>query len=453
MSLNELTHEIAYKAHNLISSCKARILIISLFFSLFLVKLIMGRKSVASLPSPYYILRVDQIPSSVTLYQLLSRISSYSRHIVGIARTADYYGKRLGRTIFFYCTSIIDARFISQTFIDFVEDGRDAQACVIADSVLGRASLTHLTMENRFHQVPVTVHIKGLERQVEGSTCYLMQILPRFELNGTVTALRLNYDVRRRMTRTDGFVTFLHEREGRQFGGEYDPIEAEDHGRVISCLLSDNVPMIVQIPDSIIFVNGMCEWNEEAERVNQLILPRRAPIAHANSAEHNDRPVVSSSQAQIVRKPIVASVIVRPQQSADPIPSTSKSQALSTAKESVPASGNDITKKAAINGWLKTKNKTRQNQIDKLSTKAVHNKKKATGHNNVELIYDSSEDEVVMIKKTKNVKINPSQKVTTTMQQPAKEPITAPDSEDDSQLIIHEEVVLTEEDDEPTKNV
>lgn len=421
----------------------------------------MGRKSVASLPSPYYILRVDQIPSSVTLYQLLSRISSYSRHIVGIARTADYHAKRLGRTIFFYCTSIIDARFISQTFIDFVDDGRDAQACVIADSVLGRASVTHLAMENRYHQVPVTVHIKGLERQVEGSTFYLMKILPRFEVNGTVTALRLNYDVRRRMTRTDGFITFLHEREGRQFGGEYDPIEAEDHGRVISGLLSDNVPMLVQIPDSIIFINGMCEWNQEAERVNQLILQRRTPIEQANSAEHNDRPSVTLSQVQQALKPLVASVIVRPQRSADPtpststapIPSTSKGQAVLIDKKSVPASGNDIAKKAAINGWLKIKNKTRQNKIDKLSTKAVHNKKTATGRKDVELIYDSSEDEVVMIKKTKNVKINSSEKVPTTMQQPAKEPITAPDSEDDSQLIIDEEVVLSEEDDEPTKNI
>jgi len=384
----------------------------------------MGRKSVAHLPSPYYILRVDQIPTRITLYELLSRIAPYSRYIIGIARTADYHAKRLGRTIFFYCTSLIDARFISQSYINFVDDGRDAQACTIMNSVLGRASLNHLEMEHRFHQTPVTVHVKGLERQYDASdsTYYLLQILPQYEIGGIITGFRLNFDVRRRMTRTDGFITFLNQLDGRAFGGEFEPIEHPFRGRIISCLLSDNVPMVVGLPDSHILTNGLCEWNVDAERVNQLII-QRSNQAVQDSQRDSNHPVNQSSATLKSKQPTIQSVIVRPPQSTstNPIPSTSRAP--------IPASGKAASK--SINGWLKSKNKTRQRDMKKNAKKTIQNNKRNNKQKDVELIYDSSE--VVMVSKKVD---NLSQRATLALREQATvEIITTPDSEDEGRLV------------------
>ena len=435
----------------------------------------MGNKSVAKLPSPYYILRVDRIPTRVTFYQLLSRIAPYSRFIIGVARTADYRNKRLGSTIYFYCTSLIDARFISQTDIRFVEDGRDAQYCLIVDSVLGRASLSHISMEDRFHQSPVTVHVKGLERQSgpTGSTQYLMQMMPQYEIGGVITSFRINFDVRRQSTRDDAFITFLYQRDGRAFGGEYEPIQHNYRGRNISCMLSDNVPMMVGLPDAFNLINGLCEWNQNAESINQLIVRRRTPAVQDSNRESNnqtakqslnvtpkscsqvlsstiERPVVQQ-QATPKLIPLVASVIVRPHQ-----PSTTKvdtsattnSLIPSTSKAPIPARGKDA-KSAPINNWLKSKTKTLRKD-DKVSNKAVNGNKKTSKQTKVELMLNSSEEEIIMVTKKKDEKS--SGRATRSSRNRATEEVTQ-ESEDEGRLIINEEVNLSDEEDEKNKDV
>jgi hypothetical protein len=401
----------------------------------------MARKPIARLPSPYYILRVDQIPTSVTLYELLTKIAPYSHHIIGIARTADYHIKRLGRTIYFYCTSLIDARFISQSYINFVDDGRDAQACTMVNSVLGRASLSLVDRESRFSQTPVTVHVKGLERrfEVDGSTHFLLRILPQYEIGGVITAFRLNYDVRRRMTRDDGFITFLNEHDGRAFGGEFEPMQHTFRGRVISCLLSDNVPMLVGLPDSHILVNGLCHWTADAERVNQLIIRRTNQTVQDSQCAIINRPSNPTPTVPSPKSPIMKSVIICPTKpvSSDPVPSTSSAP--------FPASGKSASRQIPpINGWLKSKNKTQQHGMKKATGTTIQNKKRACKSKKEEIVYDSSEEEVVI--KTKVAKDNLSQRVTRTLrEQSTAQIISAPDSEDDSRLIIDEQVELPEE--------
>ncbi|KAL7011390.1 hypothetical protein ACKWTF_014250 [Chironomus riparius] len=445
----------------------------------------MGKKSVAKLPSPYYILRVDRIPTNVTFYQLLSRIAPYSRFIIGVARTADYRNKRLGSTIYFYCTSLIDARFITQTDIRFVEDGRDAQYCLIMDSVLGRASLSHLSMEDRFHQTPVTVHVKGLERQFgpAGSTTYLMQMLPQYEIGGVITSFRINFDVRRQSTREDAFITFLYQRDGRSVGGEFEPIEHIYRGRNISCMLSDNVPMMVGLPEAYNLTNGLCEWNLNAENINQLIIRRRSPAVQDSNRESNNkttnqslnvtqkscRQVLSSIiqrpvvQQQATRKlvPLVASIIVRPHQPSTTTvnpsastkstnPSTLASSNPSTSKAPIPARGKDA-KSPPINNWLKAKSKTFK-QNDKVSTKAVQSKNKVSKQKKVELMLNSSEEEIIMVTKKKDENI--TQRATRSSRNRATESSAAPpESEDEGRLIINEIVNLSDDEEEQKKDV
>ena len=408
----------------------------------------MPEQNFGVLSSPYHILRLDEIPQRISFYQLLTKVESLSRHIIGIARTADYVAKRLGRTIYFYCTSLIDARFLEQCYIDYVGDGRDGQACTIVDSVVGRAALMNSTYVSRYDNVPVTVLIKGFERQPDaiGATDYLKRIVSHFENPATVTAFRLNYDVRRATTRNDAFVTFLSQSEAREFGGEKEPINHLVFGRQVSAILSDNVPMMVRVPDSGILVNGLCAWTNKAERLNQLVIRHGAPFVHPRKEEPDtntgDRPLEVTQlelQAAPTKKlsgPSLASVIVRPPSS----------------KASDPARGSVNSKKA--NSSSKAHNKTRRKDLDKLSTKAVYNKKRATNKRNEQLVYDSSEDEIVILSKPKRLVIDLNRQTGDSVPstsasgfQHPRIPATRNDSDDDGHLIINEEVELSDGED------
>lgn len=402
----------------------------------------MTEKDIRESTSPYYILRLDEIPTEVSFYQLLEKVATLSRHVIGIARTANYRVHRLGRTIYLYCTSIIDARFLEQCYIDYVNDGRDGQACTLVDSIVGRASLMNASYTQRPDKIPHTVFVKGLERQPDsrGATYYLMEVAAHFETRGALTAIRLNYDVRRASTRNDAFVTYLHLHEAEDMGGKSDPIIHLMFNREISAVISDNVPMLVRIPDSGILVNGHCVWTNTAERVNQLIISHDVnsrQIPEDRSLE----PVHEQQEAQVedIPGPSVRSIIVRPP----------------TSKVTAPASRPVISKKMVASALAKVSNKSRSKKRDESSKKHKQKEKSATDKEDIELVYNSSEDEIVMRKKSKRrvvylsnqiqVITSPDNQVTT------KQVSNENHDDDDERLIINEDVDLHEEEEESSK--
>ena len=379
--------------------------------------------------TPYHILRIDEIPTRITFYQLLSKLASYSRHIIGIARTADYRAKRLGRTIYVYCTSLIDARFMEQSYIDLVGDGRDAQAPTIVDSVLGRATLMNDNNSERYAQIPVSIHVKGLEKQQDrtGATYYLMQIVTSYEDASTITGIRLNYDVRKSSTRNDGFVTYLHHREAREIGGETVPKTHLEFGRRITAIISENVPMLVRIPDSAIFHHGVCEWSEVAERVNQLIITHHVPVksVRKKSDKSSDDKSIDSQLTQNLQETAM--------KSQDQVQSTSK-----------PVQESNATSAPIDIPDGRRKKRTSDNELEKLSITAVYNKKSGTTNKKHPIVYDSSEEEIRLLTPVKRRVVNWSAKAA--RKKVPDSSSSSSSSDEECSLIINEDIQL---DDEP----
>ena len=272
-----------------------------------------------SLTTPYQVLRVDNIPIDITLRNLADKVEPLSRHIIGLARTADYTAKRLGTTVYYICTSLGDAEFLQEQFIDFVEDGRDAQRLTIVDSVVGRASLPNANYVNQYERVPVTVYLKGFQRikEREGFTDYLRDFLPHFETSGTVTSFRLGYDVKKKYTRNDGYVTFLNQAGAREVAGEVQPKIHSIYGTEIEAVLSPNVPVIMRIPESHRLEGGKAEWSEEIETFNQLMIHHNAPFVHPREDE------LDVHSGEIPLQQLVFHVAQNPDKAAEPTASTS----------------------------------------------------------------------------------------------------------------------------------
>ncbi|XP_070508409.1 uncharacterized protein [Chironomus tepperi] len=385
--------------------------------------MVLPQSDAQSVPvTPYYILRIDEIPTRISLYQLLLKLSPYSRHIIGIARTADYRAKRLGRTIFVYCTSLIDARFMEQTYIDLVCDGRDAQAPTIVDSVLGRATLLTSHGSDRYASIPVSVHIKGLikQRGREGATNYLLQIITSFEDTATITGIRLNYDARKASTRSDGFVTYLNQREAREIGGETNPTKHLVFGREVSALLSENVPMLVRIPDSHIFNLGICEWSIDAERMNQLVIKHKSSTKplRKKSSKLTNRDVINSQNVQDIQESTTSPIIVAQEQ----VPSTSV-----IAPQPTTSASSALNVNSQISATSTTKDVTRQK---------------------IRIVYDSSDDEIRLATPVKRKVINWSAKVAS-KKAPDSTSSSSSSSAEENSLLINEDILL--EEDEETK--
>lgn len=250
------------------------------FFLLVLVVMArISEKDLIQFDAPYLILRVDNIPTHISLHRMLSVVERHSRYIIGIGRTADYVSKELGTTVFYMCASRTSARLLENVSIDFVGDGRDEQYLMIVDSVSGRAELPKA--QNAFEQVPITVHITGLLRYKieEGFTEYLRDLIPHFESRGNVTCFRLNYDVRRQHTRSDGFVSYLTQRDAREIGSEARPIRHYIQGLIVEASISYNVPVIIRLQHRRLLNRGTCDWSDVVASANQLMVRVDPPPA------------------------------------------------------------------------------------------------------------------------------------------------------------------------------
>lgn len=70
---------------------------------------------------------------------------------------------------------------------------------------------------------------------------------------------------------------FLRQADARHVGGEGGFIEHIIQQKPIRATLSENIPMLVAMEDSHFLENGIVQWNQEAEALNQLITTYELP--------------------------------------------------------------------------------------------------------------------------------------------------------------------------------
>lgn len=288
----------------------------------------MNRKQFNACEEPYVILRANNIPASVTLQQMLKCLTLVSRRIIGVFRTADYKAKRLGHTVYFWCTTKNEAALLEAAEYYFVGDGRAAQRLYLVDSIAGCATIPNIEFANAYEGIPVSVHVTGLKRMyyTESFTEYLIGMLPHFELQGDVTGFRLNFDRVVGRTKSDGFVTFLNQRSAREFGGERKPTIHLLKGHEIGAQLSWNVPLLLPSYFTYSMQKGKAVYHREVAEENQLVIQHSHPFIHPRGGDDNlnvGDPLLMPEEVTAGEQPRFRSPIRAPR-TLSPQPSTSK---------------------------------------------------------------------------------------------------------------------------------
>ena len=239
----------------------------------------------------YPIVQISPVPVDIKLSQVLVDVSPYIRDVVGVMRVADYKAKRQGETIFIYCMNHASAKMLESIKLEY---NNQFISPLIVPMKVGRASFVDKNFERSFDGVPITIILKGIERQKEVSIYYLMELAKYFENKGVITGLRMGYNESRNWTTSQGFVTFLRQADARASSGEGGYIQHMIQGRKVRATLSENIPMLVSHEDLNKFENGIINWGNEAEAINQLVMTYEFPMHLAERKTVNKRDFLES---------------------------------------------------------------------------------------------------------------------------------------------------------------
>jgi hypothetical protein len=94
----------------------------------------------------------------------------------------------------------------------------------------------------------------------------LLAELARYFVHHSLTAVRLNIDVKKQKTQSIGFATFLRGEDALQFRGERHTFGRQE----FIAGLSYNVPLLINRRDAAILVEGYTIWNSMTEEHNLL---------------------------------------------------------------------------------------------------------------------------------------------------------------------------------------
>lgn len=178
----------------------------------------------------YPIVQVSPVPVDVKISQLLLDVSPHIRDVIGVMRVADYKAKRLGETVFLYCMNHSSAKMLEPIKLEY---NNQFISPLIVPMKVGRASFIDKNFERSFDGVPITIILKGIERQKDVSIYYLVELAKYFEKKGVITGLRMGYNESRNWTTSQGFVTFLRQADARARSGEGGYIQHIIQGRKV----------------------------------------------------------------------------------------------------------------------------------------------------------------------------------------------------------------------------
>jgi hypothetical protein len=237
--------------------------------------------------SPYTILRISNLTSRLPLHEVLRKVARHAENIIGIGRVSDYVNKRLGLTVYLISASKIDAVFLEREFIDYREDGRDAQSMLIVDYKFGRARLRDAEFVARYERIPVSVVVKGLRRlkATANRTHYLADLIEFMAPHGDITFARLNYDAHKQITQNTGFVTFLSQASARSIANSKTPTKHLMYYTPVTTILSDGVPLIVRQEHNYLLFGGLTFWSRDVENANLLMFRHKVPHLHPRPGE------------------------------------------------------------------------------------------------------------------------------------------------------------------------
>lgn len=221
------------------------------------------------------VVQVSPIPVDIKISRLLLDISQHARDIIGIMRVADYKAKRQTETVFLYCINRSSAELLESIKLEY---NNQLVIPTIVHMKVGRATFIDKNFEKSFDGLPISIIIKGLERQQEMTIYYVMELAKYFEKLGVVTGIRLGFNDKRNWSNTHGFVTFLRQADARSSSGEGGYVDHMILGRKIRASLSENIPMLVSYEHFDKFENGIVKWNEEAEAINELVTTFEFPM-------------------------------------------------------------------------------------------------------------------------------------------------------------------------------
>lgn len=149
-------------------------------------------------PTSYQVLRINDIPTTTSLSEVLAKASHYCMNILGIQRVADYNAKRLGSTLNVYVETEGSAEDLACLELDYNDDGVP-KAMYSVDFLLDRAAIMNSQDPHRYTGIPLSIMTKDLQKFElhESKTNYLILLLSYFKRRGTLTGIRLNYDPKR----------------------------------------------------------------------------------------------------------------------------------------------------------------------------------------------------------------------------------------------------------------
>lgn len=221
------------------------------------------------------IVQIAPVPVDITISRLLLDLSQYARDIIGIMRVADYKAKRQEETVFIYCINKSSAEHLESVKLEY---NNQPVIPIMVKMKVGRASFIDKDFSSSFEGLPISIILKGLERQKEMTIYYVMELAKYFEKLGVVTGVRLGFDEKRNCSNGQGFVTFLKQAVARSCSGEGGFIDHMILGRKIRASLSENIPMLVSHEHLDKFENGIVNWNQEAEAINELVTTFEFPM-------------------------------------------------------------------------------------------------------------------------------------------------------------------------------
>ena len=235
------------------------------------------------------VVQISPVPVDIPISQVLTDISSYIRDVIGAMRVADYRAKRLGETVFLYCINHTSAQMLENVRLEY---NNQQIIPIVVPMKVGRASFIDKNFECSFHGVPISIILKGIERQRETTIYYLIELVKYFEKKGVVTGVRLGFNEKRNWSTTQGYMTFLRQADAKSLSGEGCYVEHMIQGRKVRAALSENIPMLVSHEDLHRFENGIINWSEEAEAINQLVMTFQFPMHLAEHQTIDNRALV-----------------------------------------------------------------------------------------------------------------------------------------------------------------
>jgi RNA recognition motif-containing protein len=316
------------------------------------------------------------------------------------------------------CINNIDVSFLEQDLVEYIPN-RDPQRLTLIDAEIGSVKLPLERVECPYTSQPITIHIAGLprRRRTDNITETLLPILQHFSFLGTITAVRINYDRRRRTTRTDAFVTFIDPIHTRRAISGENTSHLLSSGHIVYANFNHSIPVMVPITSQRMLRNKDATYDNVINEVNMLnvrlkkppvrrravSVAERVPAVQTDTSDTDASLQIESQERRIqVEKlfkkpgPTVIRLPVNPRQIAN-ISSTSSS---SSSSSSSPDAKRKVTlPPKKLKPVLKRKKAATVGQepavpmdIDTVSVKAVHNRRNSTVPPKYGYKFDSAED-------------------------------------------------------------